>query len=630
MGGRGDPYRQHGHRPSAATGPPRLARVRYVRCVSASILNRQAGKLSSANGDDQSARPGRSDAPLATSVPPRAHPRDQPAPDRLRLILGWTAVIGIVASVAVMVAVSVAGPSLSVVDLPRPAAGPPWWIWLHPGAAKLTFGLWAAVVAGGVGVIAGLVAVSRGARPSVRAIGAFAVVVVAVLTVLPAAGSTDILDYAANGRMAATGHSPYVMTPLQLKQSGDPVGQWIPPTWETNVSVYGPVATAEEWAAAELGGTSIARITFWLKLWNSIAFGLVALLLDQTLRSDRRRRLRAHLLWTVNPLLLWEIVASGHIDGLAAAFGLLGILVLRAPGRPVTEPCDGAPDGAPGTLPPGRSGLAGPGLGRPGLGRFLLAGLFIGVAAAIKIPYAAFGVGVIWAGLAEPGWTRLTEPGSAGLTEALRAGRRSIPALAAAAAGFLVILAPVNAAAGHPAISVLISRGPATTWDTMYQIFYRPFGYTEFGAFLVPPHLTAIAAVAFFAVAILAFLRFPNGTPQLPALSPALAITLAWLLVWSYQRPWYDVMAICLLAVYPASRLDWLVLVRLILTAPVYLPGVPGPIPAWINDAINVVGEVVAPWARLLTALGFIALCLFGWWGWRDRSPGQPALRALI
>ena len=420
-------------------------------------------------------------------------------------------------------------------------------------------------------------------RDWVRIIVAFAALAVGVLTVLPAAGSTDILDYAANGRMAATGHSPYVMTPLELKDSGDPVGRWIPATWDTSVSVYGPVATAEEWAAAELGGTSMARITFWLKLWNSMAFGLVVLLLDRALRSDPARRLRGHLLWTANPLLWWEIVASGHIDGLAAAFGLLGILLLRT-----------------------RPGAAGERADPPAWTRFVLAGLFIGVAAAIKIPYAAFGIGVIWA------------------------GRRSITRLAAAAAGFGVVLAPVYAVAGHPAISVLVSRGPATTWDTMYQIFYRPLGYTEFGAFLVPPHLPAIAAVAFFAVAILAFLRFPDGTPQLPALSPALAITLAWLLVWSYQRPWYDVMAICLLALYPASRLDWLVLVRLILTAPVYLPGVPGPIPAWVNNAINVVGEVVAPWARLLAALGFIALCVFGWWGWRDRLPGQPALRALI
>jgi hypothetical protein len=556
----------------------------------------QAGKLSSANGDDRLARPAQHDAPVATSIPPGAGVRDQPAPDRLRLILGWVAAIGIVASIAVMVAVSLAGPSLSVVAMPRPAAGPPWWIWLHPSAARVTFALWAAVAAGGIGVIAALMAVTRGARPSVRALAAFAVIVVGLLTVLPAAGSTDILDYAANGRMAATGQSPYVTTPLQLKQSGDPIGRWIPATWETSVSVYGPVATAEEWAAAELGGTSMARITFWLKLWNSIAFGVVVLLLDRTLRSDPARRLRGHLLWTVNPLLLWEIVASGHIDGLAAAFGLLGILLLRI-----------------------RTGAADE---RPALPRFLLAGLCIGVAAAIKIPYAAFGLGVIWAGLG--GANR------AGLGEVVRDWRRSVAPLAAAAAGFLLVLAPVYAVAGRPAISVLVSRGPATTWDTMYQIFYRPFGYTAFGAFLVPPHLTAIAAVAFLAVAILAFLRFPDGTPQLPALSPALALSLAWLLVWSYQRPWYDVMAICLLAVYPASRLDWLVLGRLILTAPVYLPGVPGPIPVWVNDAINVVGEVVSPWARLLAAVGFITLCVGGWWGWRDRSPGQGLPRALI
>ena len=535
--------------------------------------------VGSANGDDGASRPGprhgrlpradlpRADLPraglpraglsrvgLAAPPGPPATAGDGAGPDRVRTVLGWVAAVGIVTAAAVMVAVSAAGPSLSVIAMPKPAAGPPWWIWLHPSPARLTFSLWGAVLAGGIGVIAGLVAVARGARPPVRVLLAFAALVVGVLTVLPAAGSTDIGDYAANGRMAATGHSPYVMTPLELKQSGDPIGRWIPPTWETNVSVYGPVATAEEWAAAELGGTSMARVTFWLKLWNSIAFGLVALLLDRALRSDPPRRLRAHLLWTVNPLLLWEIVASGHIDGLAAAFGLAGILILRK--RP-------DPEGPP-----------------PTVSRFLVAGLCIGVAAAIKIPFAAFGVGVLWA--------------------------------------------------GRPAVSVLISRGPATTWDSMYQIFYRPFGFTTFGAFTVPPHLTVIAAAAFLAVAVLAFLRFPDGTPDLPALSPALALSLAWLLIWSYQRPWYDVMAICLLALYPASQLDWLVLGRLILTAPVYLPGVPGPAPAWLTSTINAVGDYVAPDTRLVAALAFVALCLTARWAWRDPVAWRPLVRPAI
>jgi alpha-1,6-mannosyltransferase len=542
--------------------------------------------VGSANGDDGAPRPGPPRAGLAAwpglAAPPGppAAAGDRAPRDRLRTVLGWIAAAAMAAAAAVMVAVSAAGPSLSVVTMPKPAAGPPWWLWLHPSPAFLTFALWGAVLAGGTGVIAGLVAATRGARPPVRVLLAFAAVVVGVLTMLPAAGSTDILDYAANGRMAATGHSPYVMTPLELKRSGDPIGRWIPSTWETNVSVYGPVATAEEWAAAELAGTSMARLTFWLKLWNSIAFGVVALALDRALRADPVRRLRGHLLWTVNPLLLWEVVASGHIDGLAAAFGLLGVLILRE--RP------------------------GPGGRRPAVGRFLLAGLCIGVAAAIKIPFAAFGLGVLWA------------------------GRRSVTAPAAAAAGSLAVLGPAYALAGRPAVSVLLSRGPATTWDTMYQIFYRPLGYTTFGAFTVPPHLTVIAAVACLAVAVLALLRLPDGTPGLPALSPALALSLAWLLVWSYQRPWYDVMALCLLAVYPASQLDWLVLGRLILTAPVYLPGVPGPAPAWLTSTINAVGDYVTPDARLVAALAFVALLLSGHWAWRGHGVGQPAWRPLL
>ena len=111
------------------------------------------------------------------------------------------------------------------------------------------------------------------------------------------------------------------------------------------VSVYGPVATAAEWGAAELGGTSLARITFWLKLEEAVAFGAVILVLDRLLRRDPEMRLRAHLLWSVNPLLLWEIVAGGHIDGLAAMFGLLGIAALRTrtPQRG-EQPAHGYPD----------------------------------------------------------------------------------------------------------------------------------------------------------------------------------------------------------------------------------------------------------------------------------------------
>jgi hypothetical protein len=506
------------------------------------------------------------------------------SPDRLTRVLSWAAAIGIIAAVFTIIVVSAAGPSLAVVNLPKPAVGPPFWLWLHPSLTLLTFVLWGAAGVGGAGVIAGLAAVARGARPSVRAIITFAFLAIAALTVLPPAGSTDILDYAANGRMIVTGHSPYVMTPLQLKNTGDPIGQWIPWTWDKNVSVYGPVASAEEWAAAELGGNSMARVTFWLKLWNSIAFGAVVLMLDRMLRSSPARRLRAHLLWTVNPLLLWEIVASGHIDVLSAAFGLLGILMVRGATRAGKQPA---------------------------LEKYLLAGLFIGVAAAIKIPYAVFGLGVAWA------------------------ARRSLAALAASALGFLLIFGPAYAVAGRPAVKVLLSRGQGTTWDTMYQVFFRPLGYKNFGYNIMPPHFMLVAGLCFIAVAIVVYLRFPDATPGLPALSPALALSLAWLFAWPYQRPWYDVMAICLLAIYPASRLDWIVIVRLILTAPVYMPGMPATPHGWLDNIVVFQGDDVSAYGRFLATVALVLLCIFGFWGWRRRGadmPGgnPPVLQSLI
>jgi hypothetical protein len=196
----------------------------------------------------------------------------------LTRLTGWLATVAIAASALIMIAISAAGPNVSVPAMPRPGHGPPWWHPLHLTATSVTVSLWIAMALGCAGVIAGLIAVTRGARPPVRPILVAAFGVVAVLTVLPPAGSTDSISYAASGRTAVIGHSPYVMTPRQLQQSGDPVGRQIPSreipsSWMNAVSVYGPVATAAEWSAAELGGTSLARITFWLKLEEAIAFG---------------------------------------------------------------------------------------------------------------------------------------------------------------------------------------------------------------------------------------------------------------------------------------------------------------------------------------------------------------------
>jgi hypothetical protein len=520
----------------------------------------------------------RSAVPLASA---RQTARSGPA--QLTRLLAWLAAVAIACSALIMIAISAAGPNVSVPTMHRAPGGPPWWHVHHLTAMFVTGSLWFAMALGCAGIIAGLLAVARGARPPVRAVLAFAFLVVAVITVLPPAGSTDTISYAVDGRIAAIGHSPYVMTPVQLARSGDPVGEQIPfreipSTWTTTVSLYGPVATATEWAAAELGGSSLARITFWLKLEGALAFGLVILALDRMLRADPARRLRAHLLWSVNPLLLWEIVASGHIDGLAALFGLLGVAALRVRPADADRP------------------------GQIGLGGAALAGLLIGVATGIKVEYALFGLAVAWA------------------------CRRSVRPLAAAAAGFAVAVLPAYLAVGTAAIKVLVTRSPGITWDTMYQLFWRPvLGYTQFSVTSVPPHLELVAYLLFAAVAVLALLRLPDRVPGRPAVTPALALSLAWLFLTAYQRPWYDVMALSLLALYTASWLDWVVLIRLLAAATVYAQAVQGPAqPHWLSDLGQFDGAWLTPGIRLLAAVALVGLCISGRWGWRSPATAAP------
>jgi hypothetical protein len=490
------------------------------------------------------------DRPIPRPLPPPA------VPDRLGRGLAWSAIGGIGGCLLIMIAAAAVRNSWEHPWVRMPPEGFPWALAARVPLPVVSYGMWAAVLLGGGGVAAGLAALGRGAVPPVRVLLATGLVAVAALTVLPPAGSTDALDYAAYGRIVVLGHSPYVMTPEQLRLTGDPVGQAIPHEWRRHVAVYGPVASAEQWAAAELGSTSAARIDFWLKLWGALAFGAVALALDRLLRSDPARRARAHLLWTANPLLLWVLVAAGHVDVMAAAAGLLGLAVIR--GR--------EPDGEPGAL----QGLA--------------AGLLVGIAADIKISYVLFGLGLAWA------------------------ARRSLSAWMAAAAGAALVLFPSYAWFGSPAVKALLSRDTAASVDNFYQLFVGSHGNA------IPQQLL-LAALLFGAVAAALLWRLPDGVPALPAVRPALAVSLAWLFFWPYQLPWYDAMVLCLLALYPASRLDWLVLLRLVAATFALMPGNAGFPPQHLLAAITAANLYwVAPACLLAASAGLVWLVLTQRW----------------
>ena len=491
--------------------------------------------------------------------------------------LTWLAGAGIGSSILVMIATSAVRDSWMTPSMPGPAAGPPWdlrSVHITPGTA--TVALWLAAIAGAAGVAAGLAAVRRGARPSLRVLLVAAGIAVAALTVLPPAGSTDAFDYASYGRIMALGHNPYVMTPYHLRLMHDSFSPSVPTAWQHVVSVYGPLATVEQFLAARLGGGSAARTVFWLKLWDSVAFALVALVIDRLLRSDPARRLRGHLLWTVNPLLLWNLIAAGHLDVLAAAAGLIGLAVLGE-----------------------QSGTA-----RPSAARVLAAGALIGIAADIKINYVLFGLGAAWA------------------------LRRAPAALLAVAGAALAVLGPSYAWFGSPAVEAIVDRRNGASVNNFYR------------AFILDPrllaHLAVIAGVLVVTTAWLALRRMPPGDPLRPAVRPALAVSAAWLFIWPYQFPWYDAMLVCLLVLYPASRLDWLVLIRLVAGTIPNTPGHPMAHPppvAWLH---HVAVHAVSPMILLAVAVGFVWLCWSGRWGLGqagppvlDRSPAARSQNAL-
>jgi hypothetical protein len=492
---------------------------------------------------------------------PDAAARGFPAAGLTRA-LAWASAIGIGSSVLIMIVASVARYSPAVPPMPWPPGVPPVEIAGHLPVAATYAGLWAAAVLGGGGVIAGLAAVSRGARfPAWLLLGG-GLVAVAAFAVLPPAGSTDALSYATFGRIAALGHNPYVMTPGQLARGGDPIGKLAVQLWHGSGSLYGPLATLEQRAAAHLGGASAARIVFWLKLWNAIVFAGVALVLDRMLRRDPARRARAHLLWSVNPLMLWALVAAGHLDMLPAAASFIGLAMLRS-GRSRTEPAS-------------RSAI--------GALTALAAGMLVGVAADFMLTYLLLGFALAWA------------------------LRRSAAALAAAAAGVGALVVPAYLWAGQPLIrSLLARRGKATAYD-----FYQFLSFRH----QLSSGEDLLVVLLFAALTVLLLWRLPDAVPDLPAIQPALAIGIAWLFVWYYQLPWYSAMVIGLLALYPASRLDYLVIGQMAASTFALVPGGStfAPPRGWLNSFWHATLSAFTPTVLLAAVAALVWLCVTGAW----------------
>jgi hypothetical protein len=96
--------------------------------------------------------------------------------------------------------------------------------------------------------------------------------------------------------------------------------------------------------------------------------------------------------------------------------------------------------------------------------------------------------------------------------------------------------------------------------------------------------------------------------------------------VWYYQLPWYDVMIIGLLALYPASRLDYVVMVQLTAGSFVMMPGGSGLEPplGWLRTLAHAAWFAWVPLVLVACVVAVVVLCATGAW-----NIGPPLRRAV-
>ncbi|MFL6052946.1 MAG: hypothetical protein ACJ72W_08545 [Actinoallomurus sp.] len=418
-------------------------------------------------------------------------------------------------SIVAMGAAMVLGTSAAVPDF-----GPTWPFLTFggsPSATTVTTLTWIAAVSGGAGVLAGLYALRGGAWVSPRRLLVAGAVVACVYALLPPTGSVDMMNYAIYGRIADLGRDPYVTTPLRLSHTGDPVGLLMPSGWQRVPTVYGPIMTAIQWFAAHLGGNSMARIIFVLKWANAAAFIGTGVLLHRMTGPDPARRLRACLLWTANPVILFWMVGSGHADVFAVFFLVAALYAAR------------------------RSAFAG--------------GLLGGAAVAVKASFLFPAAGLIIAAWLSPARFR-------------RATTTAVGFLLVAGGGYLL--------AGPAALHSLHAR-LGRRKDRYLPV--PDVILTHHRYYMVWMALLAVVLTAFLwwrsGLPFALWRRPSDATRRLPLdVLPVAVLAFGTTLVSPLQYPWYDAMLLPTLALLPYRRLDWMLIVRGVMLGLFTLPGV--------------------------------------------------------
>ncbi|MGP4023165.1 polyprenol phosphomannose-dependent alpha 1,6 mannosyltransferase MptB [Actinomadura sp. 3N407] len=500
--------------------------------------------------------------------------------------LGTGGLCGIGAAVACFLVTALLGPSVFQPELEGAPGEPPYSLTAHPSPYLVIGLVVVGVVAGAVGLGLCFAAVRKGWRVRALPLLMAGLLAAVAFMMMPPVGSTDHLNYASYGRMAATGHDPYATSAADLPQ--DPVAG-APEEWRTTPSVYGPIATGEQALAAWIGGGSVRLTVFVLSVFNVLAFAVTALILYRTAGSEERR-LRTTLLWTCNPLVLFHLISGAHNDVLAIAPMVAALAVLGGRARRRA---------------------------RGGWLRSLAAGALAGAGTAVKLPVALVAGGPAWALLRET-WTQR--------------GWRPACHLAALAGGAGAVTAISYLLAGPHALDQVRDASDMVSFATPWHLLDESLGrgsqrdIIKAGALLLGLVLFVLLART------LPKDPLPKDAPPEDAVAPdgenrriAAAFVLAWLLAAPYALPWYDGFGWALLALLPWTRVDWILLAHTAALSLAYLPArAPARImlPDDLSWLFTVVRPTVIPWTlvAVLTILVVQSLRFSG----RSPATGRP------